>query len=112
MGIQINLTPGRVADYECIEGKNQSFLWDNKSRCLALRATQNGAKAYIFQAKLHGKDIRINLGSPNAWTVQDVRETANRFKVSVDQGIDLRLVAAQAKATAAAHRVGTERAAA
>ena len=89
-------------------------VWEqlNKSHCLALRATQNGAKAYIFQAKLPGKDIRINLGSPNAWTVQDARETTNRFKVGVDQGIDLRLVAAQAKATAAAHRVGTERAAA
>ena len=112
MGIRINLTPGRVADYQCIEGKSQSFLWDNKSHCLALRATQNGAKAYIFQAKLHGKDIRITLGSPDAWTVQDARETANRFKVSVDQGIDPRLVAAQAKASAAAHRVGTEKAAA
>lgn len=94
---RVNLTPPRIADYECDQGKSQSFLWDAKSPCLALRATRNGSKAFICQAKLHGKDIRMTLGSSDVWTILDAREAANRFKVSVDQGIDPRNIAAEAK---------------
>ena len=94
---RVTLTAGRVADYQCTSQNGQSFLWDSKSPCLALRVTSNGSKAYVCQAKLHGKDIRITLGSPVSWSINDAREAANRFKVSVDQGIDPRLVAAQVK---------------
>lgn len=99
---RVNFTAGRVAEYVCDAGKPQSFLWDVKSPCLAVRATAAGAKAYICQAKLYGKDIRITLGSVDVWTIQDAREAANRFKVNVDQGIDPRALAAQARADAEA----------
>lgn len=97
---RVNLTAGRVADYQCEPGKPQSFLWDAKSRCLAVRATRNGAKAYVCQAKLHGKDIRVTLGSVDVWTIGDAREAANRFKVAVDQGVDPRALAADARSAA------------
>lgn len=97
---RVNLTAGRVAEFRCAAGKSQSFLWDTKSHSLALRATSNGAKAYICQAKLHGKDIRVTLGSPESWTILDAREAANRFKVTVDQGVDPRVVAAAARSAA------------
>lgn len=99
---RVNLTAGRVADYQCEPGKTQSFLWDNKAHCLAVRATRNGSKAYICQAKLHGKDIRVTLGSTEVWTIGDAREAANRFKVTVDQGVDPRAVAAESRTTAEA----------
>lgn len=104
---RVNLTAGRVADYKCDEGKGQSFLWDAKSPCLAVRATRSGAKAYVCQAKLHGTDIRITLGSVDVWTIQDAREAANRFKVNVDQGVDPRALAAQARSVA--HAAAAER---
>ena len=97
---RVNLTTARVAAYNCEAGKSQSFLWDAKSNCLALRATQSGAKAYVCQARLHGKDIRITLGRPDTWTVQDAREAANRFQLSLDQGIDPREIAAKTKIAA------------
>jgi integrase len=99
---RVNLTAGRVADYQCEPGKTQSFLWDNKAHCLAVRATRNDSKAYICQAKLHGKDIRVTLGSTEVWSIADAREAANRFKVTVDQGIDPRAVAAEARSAAEA----------
>jgi len=99
---RVNLTASRVADYQCEPGKTQSFLWDTKSHCLAVRATRNGAKAYVCQAKLHGKDIRITLGATEVWTIGDAREAANRFKVTVDQGVDPRVVAAEARSAAQA----------
>lgn len=94
---RVSLTATRVAEFRCQEGKSQSFLWDAKSPCLALRVTGGGSKAYICQAKLHGRDIRVTLGSPDVWTLLDAREAANRFKVTVDQGIDPRAVAAEAR---------------
>lgn len=97
---RVNLTAARVAEFVCETGKSQSFLWDAKSQCLGVRTTRTGAKAYICQAKLHGRDIRVTLGSPDVWTIQDAREAANRFKVTVDQGVDPRVVAAEAKAAA------------
>jgi integrase len=97
---RVNLTAARVAEFECEKDKSQSFLWDTKSHCLGVRVTRTGARAYVCQAKLHGRDIRVTLGSPDAWTIQDAREAANRFKVTVDQGIDPRVLAAEAKAAA------------
>ena len=102
---RVNLTAGRVAEYQCEPGKSQSFLWDTKSHSLAVRATRSGAKAYICQAKLHGKDIRITLGATTVWTIGDAREAANRFKVSVDQGLDPRVLAAKARSAAEAATV-------
>lgn len=104
---RVNLTAGRVAEYRCEPGKAQSFLWDTKSPCLAVRATRNGAKAYVCQAKLHGKDIRVTLGSTDVWTIGDAREAANRFKVTIDQRVDPRVLAAESRA--AAEAASTER---
>lgn len=105
---RVNLTPGRIADYRCEAGKTQSFLWDTKSACLAVRATQSGAKAFICQARLHGANIRLTLGAAETWTVQDARDAANRFMVAVDQGVDPRETASQAKKASHAARAEKE----
>ena len=101
---RINLTTQRISVYQCEAGKDQSFLWDTISPCLALRATANGNKAYIFQSRLHGKNLRVTLGSPPEWTISIARGKANEWKVLVDQGIDPREIAAatRAKSTATA----------
>jgi integrase len=98
MGDRVNFTAQRIAGYQCDKGKDQSFLWDTKSPCLALRATRNGAKSYVCQAKLHGKAIRITMGSPDVWKIPDAREEANRFKVLIDRGLDPRSLKAEVKA--------------
>ncbi len=99
---RINFTASRIDAFNCDADKDQSFLWDEGCRWLALRATRNGAKAYIFQAKLHGKDIRVTIGSPDAWKIPDARARANELKVMVDKDIDPRIVAADVKQQAKA----------
>ena len=94
---RINFTAQRISAYQCEDGKDQSFLWDTISPCLALRATRNGNRAYIFQTNLHSKTLRITIGSPPEWTIPLARAKANEWKVLVDQGIDPREIAAQAK---------------
>ena len=101
---RINFTTQRISAYQCEDNKPQTFLWDTTSPCLALRATRSGDKAYTFQSRLHGKTVRITIGSPPEWTIPLARAKANEFKVLVDQGIDPRQVNAEtkAKSTAAA----------
>jgi len=105
-------TAGRIDDYQCEDGKQQSFLWDATAPGLALRATANGAKTYVFQSKLNNQAIRIRIGSPDAWTIQKAQAEARRLKVIVDNGQDPRQVKADGLAEAQAIRDAKEASAA
>lgn len=98
-----NFTADRVASFKCKSGSKQTFFWDGKIPGLGLRVTSNEAKSYIFQAELHGKTIRVTIGSIQAWPLGKAQTEAARLKVLVDQGIDPRQQAAEqcAKAEAA-----------
>ena len=62
---RVNFTAGRIANFVCPHGKQQDFLWDKDAPGLALRATENGAKAFVFQAKVGGPHR-----SPHAWATR------------------------------------------
>jgi len=117
---KVKFTAGRVDGFRCEGGKSQSFLWDAAAPGLGLRATANGAKAYMFQAKLKGQAIRLTIGDPKTWTIDAAQAEARRLKVIIDNGQDPRqvkadgleaeLTAREAKQTAlAAKRVEAER---
>ena len=96
---KVNLTAGRVRDYTCAEGANQSFLWDSDTPGLGVRATTNGAKSYIFQGKLNGSTLRVTIGDVKSWDIETgdyqrpgARERARQFQTMLDQGIDPRQV--------------------
>lgn len=97
---KVNFTAGRIDAFECginpktNELKSQSFLWDTSAPGLGLRVTKNGAKSYIFQAKLGGEGIRLSIGSPDTWTIQEAQAEARRLKVIIDGGHDPRQVKA------------------
>jgi integrase len=99
------LTAGRIAGYQCDAGKGQSFLWDKTVPSLAIRATSNGAKAYIYQGKLSGKDIRITIGAPSTWTIEAAQAEARRLQTMVDVGQDPRQIRNDAKEASQAARV-------
>lgn len=99
---KVNFTAGRVNNHVCEQGKSQSFLWDTEAPGLGLRSTANGAKSYIFQSKLKGKDIRITIGSPKVWSIDDAQKEARRLKVMIDNGQDPRQVKADSMAAAQA----------
>jgi integrase len=126
---RVKLTAGRVREFTCEPDKPQSFLWDTEAPGLAVRATSNGAKAYIFQGKLSGKSIRITIGDVAHWDIEGstkdadgrmvsygAREEARRLQALIDQKIDPRhakdeeIAAAEAKrAKEQALRQGDER---
>ena len=101
---KVKFTAGRVDGFRCEVGKSQSFLWDAAAPGLGLRATANGAKSYMFQAKLNGQAIRITIGAPGTWTIQDAQAEARRLKVIIDNGQDPRLQKAEVQADQVAKR--------
>ncbi len=84
------LTAGRIERLTCPEGKPQAFLRDAKAPGLRVRVTPSGAKAFIFEAKLHRETIRQTIGDVRTWSIEEARTEANRLRVLVDSGKDPR----------------------
>lgn len=90
MATRVRLTAGRVAAFTCPSGQAQAFLRDSEVPTLALRATPAGAKAYVFEAKLHRRTVRVTIGDPAHWTIEAARARARELAAQVDRGIDPR----------------------
>jgi integrase len=85
---RIKLTAGRIREFTT--DKAQAFLWDSEVPGLAVRATPSGKSAFVFQAKLNGKDIRVTVGDVNTWGIDKARAEARRLGSLIDQGTDPR----------------------
>ena len=111
---RIKLTAGRIADFTT--DKAQAFLWDSEIPGLAVRVTPSGLKAFIFQGKLNGKDIRITIGDVRSWQIDGTsakqsgaRQEARRLQTLIDQGIDPREEKRERIATSEAKRAKARR---
>ena len=102
---RVRLTAGRVADFTCPPGKSQAFLWDTEAPALALRVTPTGRKTYVFESRLNGATMRLNIGTAADWPIEKARGEAKRLKVLVDSGIDPREVERQQLAEKVAAKV-------
>ena len=115
---KIAFTAGRVSGFKCPPDKKQAFMWDVTAPGLGLRATPAGKPAYVFQSVYQGKDIRLTIGSPAAWSIPDAQAKARELQRLIDEGKDPRdlkrdALAAQAeKQAAAAAKVEADKAAA
>ncbi|RRW93570.1 tyrosine-type recombinase/integrase [Pandoraea apista] len=101
---KVNFTAARVDAHRCPEGTAQAFLWDSASPGLGLRATASGAKAYVFQGKIHGQTVRLTIGNPRSWTISKAQEEARRLQTLIDAGRDPREVNAEQRASHEARR--------
>ncbi|MDO8904729.1 integrase family protein [Hydrogenophaga sp.] len=104
---RVRLTAGRVESFTCPPGKSQAFLWDTEAPTLALRATPTGRKTYVFESRLNGASLRINIGTLAA-TLEQARTKATALAVMVDSGIDPREVERQQQADKAAQAVAAD----
>ncbi|MDZ4162252.1 MAG: integrase family protein [Burkholderiales bacterium] len=97
---KIAFTAGRVSGFKCPPDKAQAFLWDATAPGLGLRATPAGKPAYIFQGAFGGKDIRLTIGSPGAWSIPQAQAKAREFQRLIDEGTDPRSLKAEKLAAA------------
>lgn len=98
-------TAGRIRSFTCPPSQAQAFLWDATTSGLGLRTTPAGKPSYIFQGIYQRKSIRITIGSPTHWSIEQARAKARELQRQIDQGMDPRQlkraeVAAQAAAVA------------
>jgi len=105
---RVRLTAGRVADFTCPAEKSQSFLWDTEIPALALRVTPTGRKTYVFESRLNGATVRINIGTAAEWGIDAARTKASELKRMVDSGIDPREVERQQQAEKIAASVAAD----
>lgn len=101
---KVAFTAPRVAAFKCPADKSQAFLWDQRTPGLGLRTTPQGKPAFVFQGVYQGKDVRITIGSPDAWTITDAQAKARELQRLIDEGRDPRELKRQAIATERAAR--------
>ena len=87
---KIAFTAGRVSGFKCPPDKKQAFMWDVTAPGLGLRTTPAGKPAYVFQGVYQGKDIRLTIGSPAAWSIPDAQAKARELQRLIDEGKDPR----------------------
>lgn len=68
--------------------RGQTMLWDSEVKGFALRITPGGAKSFILDYRIEGRQRRITIGSWPDWTVAAARLTARDMKREVDLGHD------------------------
>ena len=101
---KIAFTAGRVSGFKCPPDKKQAFMWDVTAPGLGLRATPAGKPAYVFQSVYQGKDVRITIGSPAAWSIPDAQAKARELQRLIDEGKDPRDLKREAIAAVEAKR--------
>ena len=101
---KIAFTAGRVSGFKCPPDKKQAFMWDVTAPGLGLRATPAGKPAYVFQSVYQGKDIRLTIGSPAAWSIPDAQAKARELHRLIDEGKDPRDLKREAIAAVEAKR--------
>ena len=104
---RIKLTAGRVRDFTTDTG--QAFLWDTEAPGLAVRATAKGARAFIFQGRLSGKDIRVTIGDVGTWGIDAARAEARRLGSLIDRGTDPRELERERRAAIEAEKEAQRR---
>lgn len=98
------LTGAKIDKAQCDPGKAQTFIWDAGTPGLALRITQAGGKAYIFESRFNGKTLRMTIGDSKSWALGKAQEEARRLQTLIDAGIDPRQAKAEKIAKAEAAR--------
>ena len=107
---KVKLTAGRIANFQCDEGKKQAFLWCAEVPGLGVRAiASRGMKSYIFQAKVKGQSMRVTIGKVSVWGIDAAQAEARRLQTLIDQGNDPRQVKADKEAAREAARLDRER---
>lgn len=82
---------GRVSK-QAVDAAPAGFLWDDTLKGFGLRVTAAGARSYVYQYRLGGREAgtrRVTIGTHGSpWTPATAREEAKRLSILVGQGVD------------------------
>lgn len=66
----------------------QCFLWDTEVKGFALRVTPGGAKSFVLDYRVDGRQRRMTIGRYPDWSVAAARSEARDLKRARDRGDD------------------------
>jgi integrase len=73
-------------------GASDTFLWDDVMKGFGLRLTPKGARSYVLQYRMGGRESpsrRYTIGTHGSpWTPETARREAERILIMVRQGVD------------------------
>ena len=84
------LSVGLIERLACPEGLRKAFLRDREVAGLRVRVTANGAKAFVYEAKLRGKAISWTIGPVGVVSIKEAQGEALRLAGHVNRGEDPR----------------------
>jgi integrase len=87
---RVNFTVERVANFQCVPNKTQSFLRDARTPGLGLRVTMGGSRTYIFEARAGNKVLRRKIGDAKTMLLKDAQAAATDLKRLTDAKKDPR----------------------
>jgi integrase len=68
--------------------KGNRLYYDDDATGMAVRVTASGARSFVLNYRIKGRERRITIGDCSRWSVSAARKQANRWKLGIDQGID------------------------
>ena len=89
---RVNFTVERVANFQCVPNKTQSFLRDARTPGLGLRVTLGGSRTYIFEARAGNKVLRRKIGDARTMLLKDAQAAATDLKRLTDAKKDPRVL--------------------
>jgi integrase len=81
-------TKGRLAAVP-VPSSGATYVFDQMTPGLAMRVTKGNARTYVLYRRMHGRPVRVTLGSFGATSIPDVRKAAQRVSGQVAAGVDV-----------------------
>jgi integrase len=112
LAVTHELSVGLIERLTCPAGAVKAFLRDRNVAGLRVRVTANGAKSFVYEAKLNGKAISRTLGGFPLMSIENAkgraRELATTVKTDKQDPRELERQQQEAKSTAIAERAVKE----
>jgi len=83
LGVTHELSFGLIDRLTCPPGARKAFLRDKDVTGLRVRVTANGAKSFVFEAKLNGKAISRTLGGFPLMSIEDAKVEARSLAKTI-----------------------------
>ena len=83
LGVTHELSVGLIERLTCPAGVPKAFLRDKDVTGLRVRVTANGAKSFVYEAKLNGKAISRTLGKFPLMAIEEAKDQARELARTV-----------------------------
>jgi integrase len=83
LSVTHELSEGLISRLNCPPGAAKAFLRDKDVTGLRVRVTANGAKSFVYEAKLNGKAISRTLGGFPLMPIEDAKAKARELAKTV-----------------------------